>query len=210
MAGGERMGGTGPGDDWTSLTLLGRLRSAAPDASEWSEFVGRYGPQVDRWCRRWGLQGADAEDVTQTVMARLASRIRDFKHERPRSFRTYLKSITHYAWQDLLETQRRAPIGTGQTTMLARLGEVVAREDLVARLAEAYDGELLDLAMDRVRLRVEPRTWEAFRLGAIEGLSGSEVATAVGMEVATAYKARSKVQKMLQEEVRRLGADPGP
>jgi RNA polymerase sigma factor (sigma-70 family) len=204
------MGGPGPGDDRTSLTLLGRLRTAKPDAIEWSEFVRRYGPQVDRWCRRWGLQGADAEDVTQTVMARLATRIRDFKHERPRSFRTYLKSITHYAWQDLLESRRRAPMGTGQTTMLERLVEVEARDDLVTRLADAYDHELLDLAMDRVRLRVEPRTWEAFRLSAIEGLSGAAVAAAVGMEVATAYKARSKVQKMLHEEVRRLGEDAGP
>ena len=204
------MGDTGSGDDATSLTLLGRLRTAAPDALEWSEFVRRYGPQVDRWCRRWGLQGADAEDVTQTVMARLAARIRDFKHERPGSLRGYLKSITHYAWQDLLESQRRAPVGSGQSTMLQRLGEVAARDDLMARLAETYDGELLELAVERVRLRVEPRTWEAFRLGAIEGLSGVEVAARVGMEVATAYKARSKVQKMLQEEVRRLGEDAEP
>ena len=160
--------------------------------------------------QRWGLQGADAEDVTQTVMARLATRIGNFKHERPRSSRTYLKAITHYAWQDLLESRRHAPVGSGKTTVQERLGEIAARDDLAARLAETYDGELLELAMERVRLRVEPRTWEAFRLGAIEGLSGVDVASRVGMEVATAYKARSKVQKMLREEVRRLGEDAGP
>lgn len=199
------MAATGGSHDGTSLTLLARLRAAPPDAVEWTEFVRLYGPRVDRWCRHWGLQGADAEDVTQTVMARLSRRLRDFKRQRPGSFRSYLRTITHHAWQDLIEAQREAAIGSGRTTVIERLGEIEARDDLAARLAEAYDGELLEIAMERVRARVEMRTWEAFRLGAIEGLPGAEVAARVGMEVATAYKARSKVQKMLQDEVRQLG-----
>src|SRR5436305_1219536 len=107
-------------------------------------------------------------------------------------------------WRRGIPARDSAELGSGQTTVLERLGEVAARDDLASRLAEAYDGELLELAMERVRLRVEPRTWEAFRL------SGIEVASRVGIEVATAYKARSKVQKMLREEVRLLGEDPGP
>ena len=193
-----------PGDDATSLTLLGRLRTAAPDAGEWSEFVTRYGPQVDRWCRRWGLQGADAEDVTQVVLTRIARRIRDFERQGPRSFRGYLRTVARYAWQDLLNSRRRAAVGSGRTSMVDRLGEIAAREDLESRLADAYDAELLEIAEARVRERVEDRTWEAFRLSAVDGLPGAEVSARTGMEVATVYKARSKVQKMLREEVEKL------
>jgi RNA polymerase sigma-70 factor (ECF subfamily) len=39
---------------------------------------------------------------------------------------------------------------------------------------------------------------------AVEGLSGAEVAWRLGLEVATVFKAKSKVQKMLPEEVARL------
>ncbi len=53
------------------------------------------------------------------------------------------------------------------------------------------------------------RTWDAFRLTALEGLSGAEAAGRLGMKVAAVYVARSEVQKRLRDEVRRLeGADP--
>ena len=56
----------------------------------------------------------------------------------------------------------------------------------------------------RVRLRVAPHTWDAFRLVALEGLPVAEVAAAVRMQVAMVYVAKSKVQKMIQEEIRKL------
>jgi DNA-directed RNA polymerase specialized sigma24 family protein len=58
--------------------------------------------------------------------------------------------------------------------------------------------------MARVRLRVQPHTWQAFQLLALEGRSGAEVAAQLNMKVATVFVARSKVQKMIQEEVRQL------
>jgi DNA-directed RNA polymerase specialized sigma24 family protein len=63
---------------------------------------------------------------------------------------------------------------------------------------------MLEEAEALVRQRVEPHTWEAFRLTAVEGLSGADAATRLGLNVATVFKAKSKVQKMLQEEIARL------
>src|SRR5262245_44121496 len=75
----------------TSTTLLLRLRQDPADQASWVEFVRRYGPEVYRWCRRWELQEADAEDVTQAVLVRLCARMRTFAHDPARSFRAYLK-----------------------------------------------------------------------------------------------------------------------
>jgi RNA polymerase sigma-70 factor (ECF subfamily) len=55
-----------------------------------------------------------------------------------------------------------------------------------------------------VRLRVAPHTWEAFRLLALEGLPAAEVAARVSLQVAMVYVAKSKVQKMLREEIAKL------
>jgi RNA polymerase sigma-70 factor (ECF subfamily) len=55
----------------TSLTLLGRLRRDPKDQAAWSEFVARYRPRILQWCRGWGLQESDAQDVTQDVLLKL-------------------------------------------------------------------------------------------------------------------------------------------
>jgi DNA-directed RNA polymerase specialized sigma24 family protein len=65
---------------------------------------------------------------------------------------------------------------------------------------------VLEEAAERVRERVEPHTWEAFRLTAFEGLSGADAAARLGLKVCTVFKARSRVQHLLQEEVARLAA----
>ena len=48
---------------------------------------------------------------------------------------------------------------------------IEAREELADRLEAEFDLELLEEAGRRVRTRVAPHTWEAYRLTAIEGLS---------------------------------------
>ena len=64
--------------------------------------------------------------------------------------------------------------------------------------------ELLEQAVQRVRLRVKPHTWEAFKLTALDGLSGAEAARRLQMKVGQVYVARSTVQRMLREETQNL------
>ena len=99
---------------------------------------------------------------------------------------------------------RQAAKGSGDSGVQELLHNVEARDELTRRLQETFDQELLELATARVRARVEERTWEAYRLTALEGLSGAEAAARVGMQVGTAYKAKSKVHAMLQETLREL------
>jgi RNA polymerase sigma factor (sigma-70 family) len=188
----------------TRVTLLGRLRAAPNDPAAWSEFVEWYGRKIYVWCRAWGLQEADAQDVTQEVLLNLSVRMHHFRYDPRGSFRAWLKTVTHNAWQDYSASQRKPGRGSGCESTLERLAAIEARDDLTRRLAEAFDQELLKEAAARVRLRVEPRTWDAFHLLAIEGLRGAEVAQRLEMKVATVFVARSKVQRMLREEVARL------
>ncbi len=91
------------------------------------------------------------------------------------------------------------------------LASLPAREDLVTRLEQAYDTKLLALAMDEVKARVQPHTWQAFELLAIERRSGAEVAEALGIDVGLAYVARRNVQRMIRETITRLeGCKPAP
>jgi RNA polymerase sigma-70 factor (ECF subfamily) len=189
--------------------LLGRLRRDPDDQAAWAELVDRYGPKVLAWCLRWGLQEADAQDVTQDVLLRLARKMKDFAYDPSRSFRAWLKTLTNHALTDFLDGRGRAERGSGDSRVGRFLDTVEARADLVQQLEEEFDRELLHEAMTRVRLRVAPQTWEAFRLTALEGLSGAEAAELIPMQVAQVFVAKRRVQKMLQEEVARLDR-PGP
>jgi RNA polymerase sigma-70 factor (ECF subfamily) len=188
----------------TRASLLLRLRQAPPDQEAWAEFVDRYGPQILAWCRRWGLQETDAQDVTQTVLLQLASKLRTFTYDPAQRFRGWLKTLTHHAWSDFLAACRAAAKGSGDSGVQELLHNVEARDELTRRLQETFDQELLELAAARVRARVKERTWEAYRLSALEGLSGAEAAARLGMQVGTVYKAKSKVHMMLQEALREL------
>jgi RNA polymerase sigma-70 factor (ECF subfamily) len=191
----------------TSVSLLGRLRCVPVDQAAWDDFVARYGLKILRWCRRWGLQDADAQDVAQDVLLKLHRRMATYEYDPSRSFRAWLKMVTHHAWRDLADDRRRAVTGTGDPRMAALLENREAGEDLAGDLQEEFRRELLEQAMARVKARVPSRAWDAFHLTAIEGLSGAVAAAQLRMAVAQIYLARSKVKRRIQEEVRWLERD---
>lgn len=193
-------------DSQTRVTLLGRLHRSPDDPAAWAEFVAHYGSKVHVWCRGWGLQNADADDITQAVLLKLATKLREFRYDPAQSFRGWLKTIAHHTWKDQVERHARPGRGSGDSGVFDLLDAVESRRSLAHCLEDAFDQELLREAMARVQLRVEWRTWEAFRLLAVENWSGADAAQHLGMKVATVFVARSKVQRMLREEIARLEA----
>jgi RNA polymerase sigma factor (sigma-70 family) len=188
----------------TSPTLLGRICQSPTDQAAWSRFVDQYGGRIYRWCRSWGLQDADAQDVTQTVLVKLAEKMRTFEYDPTRRFRGWLKTLAHHAWRNYVENRRRPGQGSGDSQTGDLLEEVAGPDDLARQLEEAFDHEVLEQAMIRVRLRVRRRTWDAFRLTALEGQKAAAVAEQLQMKVAHVFVAKSEVRQLLAEEVARL------
>jgi RNA polymerase sigma-70 factor (ECF subfamily) len=187
----------------TRLSLLVRLTQSGPsDERAWREFVDYYAPIIYRWCNRRGLQDSDAQDVTQQVLLKLATKLPEFRYDPSRSFRSWLRTLTYHAWADFLS--ERETMATGHPAEWASLATAEAREDLLRRIEDEFDLELLEQAMARVRGRVEPGTWEAFRLTALEGVPAAEAARRLGKQVANVYVLRSNVQKLLQAAVAEL------
>jgi RNA polymerase sigma factor (sigma-70 family) len=191
-------------NDSTSSTLLGRVGLSPSDTVAWAKFVGVYGPKIRGWCRRWGLQDADAEDITQDVLLRMAQKLRSFRYDPARSFRAWLRAVTQHALADFVADRKKQCRGSGDDRAVAILESVPARDDLLDRLKDQFDHEIVGEACSRARARVEPQTWEAFRLLARDGLSGDDVAARLGMNVATVFKSKSRVLEFIREEVKRL------
>jgi RNA polymerase sigma factor (sigma-70 family) len=193
--------------DSTSETLLGRVGLSPSDTVAWARFVAVYGPKIGGWCRQWGLQEADADDVTQDVLLGMAKRLGTFAYDPSRSFRGWLRTVTQNALSHFVADRKRRCAGSGDAQVLELLQSVPAREDLMGRLEEQFDAEIVAEACDRARRRVEPRTWDAFQLMAREGVSWEEVAARLGMNAGSAFKAKSRVLEIIREEVRRLDCD---
>jgi len=192
-------------DSRTSITLLETLRQTPKDAAAWERFVWRYRPMICGWCREWGLQGADAEDVAQDVLAKLTEKLGQFRYDPSRCFRAWLKTITQRAWSDEVSGRYRG----SESRIVQRLESLEARADLKRRFEETFDRELMEIAIHRVRGRVSVPTWEAFHLTAFEGLSGAEASGRLAATVASVFVSKHRVQKLLKEEIRKLEAAHG-
>lgn len=188
----------------TSVSLLTRLRQSHRDDVSWREFVTRYGRRIYEWCIGRGLQAADAEDVTQDILVKLAALLCQFEYNPQLSFRGWLRTVTENAVKDHLRGIHQRKMSAGGSEIWRRLVQVEAVQELTARLDGAFDLELAEEAMSRVRARVAPNRWLAWQLTAREGHSGAEVAAELSMKVASVYTARNQIQEMIREEVERL------
>src|ERR1700730_17958938 len=111
---------TSMADSGTRITLLGRLRRDPTNQKAWNEFVDQYGPKIMGWCQKWNLQEADAQDVTQNVLLKLAEKLRDFTYDPSGSFRAWLKTVAQHACSDFRQSRQKP----GQKTARWVVGEI--------------------------------------------------------------------------------------
>ncbi|TVP97721.1 MAG: sigma-70 family RNA polymerase sigma factor [Planctomycetaceae bacterium] len=183
----------------TSSTMLQGLRDQESEA--WDEFAGRYAHYLRSWCARWGVPPSDADDLIQETFLEVLSCVGKFQRLGVGSFRGWLKLIARRCWCRSLHRARRRQ----DPVLLERLRQ--SREALLSMEA-GLDGlvrqELQQLALSNVQRRVSDKAWQAFRLTAMEGLSGAEVGDRLGMPASAVYQARCRVQQRITEALSRL------
>jgi len=192
----------------TSHSLLGRLRQCPHDQEAWSMFADRYGKLIRIWCRQWHLQNADIEDVTQNVLLEISRGMQLTQYRNEGRFRYWLKTIAYRAWCDYLKRQQRPGGGSGDSVIVRLLNNAQARDDLLKQLDDECRRELLDAAMHEVQSRVQSHTFESWRLMSFEGRSGEEVAASLGINIGSVFVAKSRVDRLMTEVVKRLDREP--
>ncbi|MEY3173872.1 MAG: hypothetical protein RLZZ436_1786 [Planctomycetota bacterium] len=178
--------------------MLRRVQSG--DVQAWSDFAARAASILNQWARWKRLQTADAEDLTHDALLVVLAKIQSFKHSGRGSFRAWLRAI---AWRCHCEANARHENLSRQS-----LADRYRRtEDQIAELEEQFDQlqqlDLLRCCMQSVQKRVRTQTWEAFRLLAIECLSGAAAAAQLEMQIDAVHAAKARVQKLISAELRR-------
>jgi RNA polymerase sigma-70 factor (ECF subfamily) len=186
--------------------LLVRIRKPE-DAEAWQTFVRIYAPLVFNYCRRRGLQDADATDLTQEVMKEIMKSIRAFDYQPEKGrFRDWFGLIVRRELMRYWEKQKR----TGKLGADDTLAELPAGREDTAWNEEAH-AQILHVALSRIRENFEAVTWQAFTKTWLENRSAAETAAQLGVPIETVYVAKSRVLKRLEDEVLDLAEDvPSP
>ena len=189
----------------TRPSLLVRVRDAR-DNQAWSQFVAIYAPLVYGFARRRGLQDADAADLAQEVLRRVAGAVRGLEYDPDRgTFRGWLFTVVGNELRKFAQKQQRPGRGTGDTDALHRLAAQPApEENHSAEWDDEYERRLFSYAAEQVRGDFQESTWQAFWRTAVEGQAAKPVAEALGLTVAAVYLAKGRVMARLKEQVRML------
>lgn len=189
----------------TRPSLIARLQDTG-DAEAWDAFVEIYQPVLQRIIRRWGLQPADAAEITQEVLAAVSTRVGDYQPQsHAGAFRGWLATITRNKLVDFVQRRDRQTAARGGTDFRRWLEEQPAAGTDAPAGSSRWDWHtrraVFAWAAEKVRGEVHSRTWLAFEKTAVEGQPVADVAAALEADVGWVYVARSRVLARLRRTV---------
>jgi RNA polymerase sigma-70 factor (ECF subfamily) len=204
-------------DITTCAALLARL-SDWNDAEAWRSFVERYRPLILSFARARGLNGADAEEIADEVLARIVVGIGTLAYDPDKGrFRGWLDTLVRNACVDRLRKLARTPggIGSGYEDAARQLEMEVESEPysgLAEVLSERMQADLkkLDDVLRTVTQAVTPQSWTIYWRSDILHESPAEIASQMQLPIRTVYGAIHRVRKKLLEEGAKAKLDDGP
>ena len=194
----------------TRASLLKRLRNVEDHAS-WQRFFDTYGPLIRRVALKGGLTESEAEDVVQETVIAVAKHLPGFRYD-PKvcSFKTWMLRLTR--WRIIDQLRKRLPGArpiegmSDDTTAVAEFDRLTGGRapELTVAWEQEWQQTLLAAALERVKQRVSPDTFQMFDLYGLRGMAVTKVARLLGTNVARVYLARHRVSKLLRKAIREL------
>ncbi len=193
--------------EWPSTmpSLLLKIRELHNHPA-WQAFVEIYHPLIFSFCRRRGLQDADAFDVTQEVFSKVSQGIGSFCYEPHKGkFRNWLGTITRHEISNFIQRDDRQRGSAIQVQSLETLVGVPGEVD--AEWVEQFNTYVHDTAVLRIRPEFDHDQWQVFVLGWLEDKPSGQVADAMNRDVQWVYKTKNLVLARLKQEIEFLTAD---
>ena len=193
----------------TRASLLFRLRDSR-DQQAWATFLEIYQPLIYRLARQRHMQDADAREVTQEVLLRVAGAIDQWETDRSRgTFRGWLTTITRNLVVNFLINRSRHPRGSGDSEFRRKFDEVPAPEiDESVLFDVEVKRQIFRWAAEQIRHEFRETHWQAFWKTAVGGQSPANVASELGISVGLVYVSRNRIMKRLRDKVEEFKFTP--
>ena len=210
----------------TRQSLLGRLKNW-DDQESWRDFFDTYGKLIYGLARKSGLSDAEAQDAVQETLMAVAKEMPGFKYDPAiGSFKGWLLEVARRRIAN--QFRRRSP-GDGargsdrppaspavaqvppgrlepdepRTATIERIPDPHT-EDLERLWDQEWRKNLLEVALARVKRRVNAKQYQMFNLYVTQQWPIETVKTTLGVNAAQIYMAKMRISRMIKAEVRRL------
>ncbi|MBL9134648.1 MAG: sigma-70 family RNA polymerase sigma factor [Verrucomicrobiales bacterium] len=192
----------------TRASLLKRLKDL-DDAETWDRFYRTYERAVRGLARKRGLTDAEAEEVAQEVFKRIAETIHSFEPaSRVGSFRRWLYQLARWRSDDKMRERGRLtvePIADPTTTAVRKtVNRIPAPDDVEESLEADARRQLIQVALERLKQRINPRDLQIFQQLVVEDWSVEKISAFFRIRPALVYVIRHRVGRQLREELERI------
>jgi RNA polymerase sigma-70 factor (ECF subfamily) len=186
------------------------------DEAAWEQLLELYAPAVFRWCRRLGVEGEDLVDVSQDILVKACRAIDTFLVHEDCSFRGWLWTLTKHQVLDYLRRSKRSmenTLSAGNALSLEHAAwhdpprdsdDHEERTDVPNEILQ----QQWSLVLESLRSRFRPHTWDAFWRTVVEEELPEDVAKDLGISINSVYLARSRILRLLREELAGLRISP--
>lgn len=176
----------------TSTSLLEHLQQSPHDDAAWRRLDAIYRPLIARMLQSDPTLGADADDLTQDILAVVVRELPGFRRERAGSFRKWLRTIAAYRLQAYYRARRGR-----------RHDPLVDLADDRSELSRVWDAEhnahVVRRLLDLVTAEFSPVHVQAFRRLVFDAAKPHEVAAELGLTLDAVYLAKSRILRWLRE-----------
>lgn len=194
----------------TRESLLSRLRNW-DDETSWKDFFETYWKMIYRVARRSGFGDTEAQDIVQETIISVAKALPQFKYDPSiGSFKSWLLQITrsrindHFRKKHYHRAGQQLPREEALSTSVMEAQAAPEPRKLDTVWNEEWLQNIMDKAIERVKLLVSPKRYQMFYLHGLKGLPARQVAERLNANLAEVYIAKYKVSALLKKEIKAL------
>ena len=198
----------------TRQSLLSRLKDW-DDHESWREFFETYWRLIYQMAIKAGLADAEAQDVVQETVIGVLKQMPGFEyHPENGSFKSYLLKQTSWRIADQFRKRQANPLIEPRASPTATEGGAAGEDipdpaslDWQKTWDADWEQNLVQAAIQRVKLRVNSKAYQMFDLLVFKEWPIARVAQAFHVNQAKVYLAKHRIGRLLKEEVHRLRTD---
>ena len=194
----------------TRQSLLSRLKDWN-DQESWRDFFETYWRLIYQAAIKAGLTETEAQDAVQETIISVSKSMRKFEYNAGSgSFKGWLLQLTRWRIDDQFRKRQRGVNPEKQqgatstrTSTLERIPDPAGME-LEATWDQEWDRNLMEVAIDRVKQKVDPKLYQIFDLYAIKEWPVTRVARALHVNPGKVYLAKHRISSLIKKELARL------
>lgn len=200
----------------TPWSLIRQIQKA-PDDEAWRRLYDTYHRLIQNLGLKAGLTPEEADDAVQDTFTSVFKNLPGFRADPAAgSFKAWLLKLARWRITNQFQKRPRLPRGhasgqrrhpgddTPTTATIERIPAPAAAETVGAIWEDDWRNNVLDLAAERLKSRVQPRHFQVFYLHVLKRQPAAQVAKRQGVSVGQVYLIKCRLLPIFKGIVREL------